>query len=53
MGVQRMRMMESIEAVGDLNKMMGNRVRRLHKHVEILTMADPAELLRWLNRNGN
>ena len=42
--------MESIEAVGDLNKMMGNRVRRLHKHVEILTTADPAELLRWLDR---
>ncbi|MDA0246343.1 MAG: tetratricopeptide repeat protein [Chloroflexi bacterium] len=43
-------MMESIEAVGDLNKMMGNRVRRLHKHVAILTTADPAELLRWLDR---
>lgn len=42
--------METIEAVGDVVQMMGNRVRRLHKHVAILTTADPKDLQLWLDR---
>lgn len=41
--------METIEAVGDVVQMMGNRVRRLHQRVDTLTTAAPEELQRWLD----